>query len=58
MTILFAWWVPGFLLLLGICLLLLAKGLGLRVIGTVLTLLGGIMLALELWIYLRHWHTG
>ncbi|MBZ5668717.1 MAG: hypothetical protein LAO04_03195 [Acidobacteriia bacterium] len=58
MMILFAWWGPAFLLLLGICVLLLTKGVGLKAVGALLTFLGGVMLALQLWIYLRHWHSG
>lgn len=44
------------LIVLGICLVFLASGAGLKIAGATLALLGGLTLALQLWIYYRRWH--
>lgn len=46
----------GVLMVLGISLVLLASGMGLKVAGGILALLGGLTLALQLWIYYKRWH--
>jgi hypothetical protein len=56
MEILFAPWLPTVLLGLGIFMLLKTKGLGPEIVGGLLALVGGLLLALQIWIYSKHYH--
>jgi hypothetical protein len=56
MMILFKPWFPPVLLALGICMLLKTKGAGPKIVGGLLALIGGLLTALEIWIYSKHYH--
>jgi hypothetical protein len=56
MQILFAPWLPPLLLGLGIFMLLKTKGIGPKIAGGLLTLIGGLLTALEIWIYSKNYH--
>jgi hypothetical protein len=52
--ILFAPWLPPALLGLGIYVLLKTNGIGLKIVGGLLAFVGGLLTALEIWIYTKH----
>jgi len=56
MEILFAPWLPPVLLGLGIYMLLKTKGVGPKIVGGLLALVGGLLTAFEIWIYSKHYH--
>jgi len=56
MEILFTPWLPPVLLGLGIYMLLRTKGVGPRIAGGLLAFVGGLLTALEIWIYSKHYH--
>ena len=54
MEILFAPWLPPVLLALGVYLLLKAKHPGLKIVGGILAFIGGLLTALEIWMFTKH----
>ena len=56
MEILFAPWVPPLLLVLGVFLLVKTKGTGPKIVGGLLALVGGLLMAMEIWIFSKHFH--
>ncbi|MGA3165441.1 MAG: hypothetical protein ABSF14_04920 [Terriglobia bacterium] len=54
MEILFAPWLPPVLLGLGIYLLLKTKGVGPRIVGGLLALVGALFTALEIWTWTKY----
>jgi hypothetical protein len=56
MEILFRPWLPPVLLALGIYMLLKTKGVGPKIVGGLLVLVGGLLVAFEIWIYSKHYH--
>jgi len=56
MMILFQPWLPPILLALGLFILFKTKGVGPKIVGGILVLIGGLLTALEIWVYARHFH--
>ena len=56
MMILFQPWLPPILLALGLFILFKTKGVGPKIVGGILELIGGLLTALEIWVYARHFH--
>ena len=56
MEILFAPWLPPVLLGLGIFMLLKTKGVGLKIVGGLFVLVGGLLTVFEIWVYSKHPH--
>jgi len=56
MEILFAPWLPPILLAAGLSILFKTKGVGLKIAGGILVLIGGLLAALEIWVYTKHFH--
>ena len=48
--------ISAILALLGICFLFLGSGQSVKIAGGGLVLLGGVTMALQLWIYYKRWH--